>query len=349
MTEELKSKQDRFIEDFQQKVSYYKYAKQNYLDSFQKDPLAKLLVQKFRFSPVKSGLVGLGIVLLTYIIGYIQFFWTGQEVAGITEAGFDFIYDLFLVPLVYGYYIWVSTRPPYIFLKLQEDGISFSNKEEYDGFVTFHVNNRINIKYIYISSFITSFGLACSTILLTASGTTVWGAPGANFMVLCFLKVPITWAIPWYMVCVIFLKETMTVWTFRKLLKSGKLNIDMFHKDKCGGLKPISDYLLTFVYLIVVCGFGLGYLISRSIKFGYFNQDIFIRLTSLVYLGLTYFYFYFPLHPVHKAMKKLELEIRAKMNWEGFLPLRAFTTSTFLKYVSSVIAPPLFLAILNYL
>lgn len=343
------AKFNKYIENFRAKVNFFRFARENYLNAYQKDPLAKLFVRKFRLSPIKSGLLGLGTVLLTYLIGCIQYLWSGQEVVGITRTILDFIYDLYLIPMVYGYYIWVSTRPPYIFLKLQEDGISFKNNDEYNRFVTLHVNYIINSRYIYILSFIIAFSLGCLTIYKGMTGSTIWGVPYANPILFYFFKVPITWGIPLYMVCVIFLKETMSVYTFRKLLNYGKLNIDMFHKDKCGGLKPISDYLLTFVYFIVACGLGLVYLVLRSVGFGYFKEDIIIKLALLGYLGITYFFFYFPLHPVHKVMKKLKEEIQTKMGWEGFLPVRAFTPSTLIKFTSALMVPLLFLAGLNFL
>ncbi len=340
---------DTFIDGFQRKAGFYKAARKSYLNAYQKDPLAKLLVAKLKLSPVKAGLLGFCIVALTYLAGFIQYLLTGHEVAGITQTPLDFVYDLYIVTLVYGYYIWVSTRPPFVFLELQENGVAVNDSEAYNRFVSRHVNGFINSKTIFLLSFLTSFGLACLAIIKGLAGTTVWGAEGASHFLLYFVKIPITWAIPWYMVCVIFLKEAATIWTFRKMLKQGKLNIDLFNKDRCGGLKPISDYLLTVVYFVVACGFGLTYLIARSISFGYFNFDTSINISFVVYLGLTYLFFLFPLHPVHKAMRKLGEEIRSGMGWDGFLPVRAFTGATLLKYTSGVLAPLLLRVTLYFL
>lgn len=338
------SKQDEMnrekgFREFRDMLKSFKSAKDDYLHSYRRDPLASFLIKNLKFTPVKSALLGFGIVFLTYLAGYIVHFLMGEEVAGITMTPLDIVYDFFIIPVIYGYYLWISTRPSYVLLKIKENGVLLGTEKEFDKFISLHSNYIINHRWVHLISFLTAAGLVVTTISLAAAGSDLWGPENANYSILYFIKIPITWAIPQYMVCVIYLKELLSIWTFRKLLKHEELEINMFHRDRCGGLKPISDYLLTFTYFIMACGFAFVLLITRSIEFGYFKEDIFVNLSLFVYICISYVFFYFPLHPVHNLMQKLREDIKDTLQPGQFIPSRAFTFSTAGKLASAISAP----------
>ncbi len=328
---------------FKERVKIFKAARQSYLQSYQKDPLAFWLINKFKLSPLKSALLGAGIVGLTYLIGFALHWLQNREVAGITRTAVDIVYDFGLIPVIYGYYVWVSTAAPLVFFRLSGNGISLGRPGGYHTLVTRLSKDVINHKLVFMFSFAAALTTASVYLSKAVTYPSIWGAGTADFWVLYLVKIPVTWMIPWYMVCVIFLKEVLSIWSFNRLLVHRDLKINMFHPDKCGGLKPIGDYLLTFTYLIMGCGFGFVLLIYRSIEFGYFHRDRLVHLGLFIYLILSFFFFYFPLHPVHRLMKRLKREIQARIEQKRFLPSRAFTPAMLGKFVFAAAAPILLL------
>lgn len=324
---------------FRQRVESFKYARENYLKTYRKDPLAFWLVNKLRLSPLRGAWLGAGIVCLTYLIGVFLYLVQNRQIAGITQTAIDIVYDFTLIPLIYGYYIWVSTTPPVVLFKLSENGVSMRNAGDYNKLVEHLSGNVINHKSIFLFSFAAALTTASIYFYKAVTYPNIWGDPADNFWVLYLLKIPITWTIPWYMACVIFLKQVAAIWSFNQLLQHPDLKINMFHPDRCGGLKPVGDYLIRFTYLMMGCGFGFVLLIYRSIEFKYFEKDILVHLCLIAYLLLSVFFFYFPFHPVNRLMKRLKREIQERLEQRRFLPSRAFTPAMFGQFILATTAP----------
>lgn len=337
---------DKRFNDFQAKLKTFKFAREHYLESYHKDPVALLFIKIFRLSPIKGAFLGLMAVLITHLLGFAIFSILNQEIFSIIKTRIDIIYDFCLIPIVFGYYIWVSTRSPLTFLRIYENGISIENKDEYNKYVTHLSNNIINNKAIYIFSLVASLFVAFIYILKIIGKLNIPGTEDTNYYIFCFFRLPITWIISWYMVCVIFIKQALSIWSFRKLLQHKHLKINMLHPDKCGGLKPISNYLINFTYFIMACGFGFVLLIYRSIKFEYFETNFIIHFSFIIYIIFSCLFFFFPLHPVHKLMKRLKKDMQKKIGLKRFIPNWAFTPSMVWKFVFATAAPYLLLIIL---
>lgn len=306
---------------FQETSRIYKEAKERYLFSFLKDPLASLLIDKLRLTPLKSVVLGFVLTLITYAMGYALYFILKQPIAGITKTGIDLVYDFSLVPFVFGFYVWVSSRAGYLFLELKRRGIRLGSDQEFDNFAEKSVKNSINHGFWSAASILMSICLIIMTVIAAATHETRWGPREANYVLFCLWKVPILWGFSWYMVFMVFMKETITIISLRRLLKKEEFSLNTFHRDRQGGLAPIVKYAENLSYFVIASGYGFILLFVRSWKFGYFREDIVVDIGLLVYIGLACFFFFFPLGPAHRLLTRLKLELVDKNILSARIPL----------------------------
>jgi hypothetical protein len=303
-----------FFADYQRKIKALMLARDKYLLTFLKDPLARLLINCLRLSPLKSVLAAALITAATYSVGYIIHFTYNVEVAGITKTFWDFVYDIILVPLTVGFYTWISARSSYIFYQLDLSGIVI-DADDYTHAVTEVSRNMLNNSLIFIFSCCAAVCMAALTIYNAARGSTVWGPREANYTIFFFIKVPVIWMIPWYMVCVIYLRELMLVVSIRRIIDANKLDVSKYHKDRCAKLKPITAHLRRFNYYLAACGAGFIFLVARSLHYGYFVNDVIVNSCLVVYVLISCFFFYFPLYRVNKSVASYEGKSFGESAW----------------------------------
>jgi hypothetical protein len=238
-----------------------------------------------------------------------------------------------IVPVVFGYYVWISTKAGYLFLDLKARGTALKDEHSFDDFVAASVNKLINRKLWIIVSAATAIISIVITDVVAATYSTVWGPRDSSFILLCLWKVPVLWGVSWYMIIMIFLKETATIISLRRLLKKKDFSLNVYHDDRHGGLRPILDFATRFSYFIMACGFGFILLFLRSFKYAYFQDDIFVNIGLLIYIGLACFFFFFPLSPAQRLFKKLKnnlssLDIKSA-EFDFLPPLRPATVLRF--------------------
>ena len=156
---------------------------------------------------------------VTYLTGFILHFLLNQPIAGITKTSIDQLYDFTLIPLVFGYYVWISSKAGYLFLELKKRGVKLDGEKQFDSFAEASVNNLINHKFWSVASAIAAFSLVVITVFSAATYQTIWGPRESNFILLYFWKAPILWGFSWYMAFIIFIKETATIICLRRLLR----------------------------------------------------------------------------------------------------------------------------------
>jgi len=294
------------ISDLKETARIYRKARDKYLLLFLKDPLASLLIRKLRLTPVKSAVLGFALTFLTYMTGYILYFLLHQPIAGITMTGLDPLFDFILIPLVFGYYVWISSKGGYLFLDLKRRGIKLDGENKFDRFAYASVNNLINHRFWSIASATVAACLIAVTVFSAATYQTIWGPRESNFILFSLWKVPILWGFSWYMVFVTFIKETAIIISLRRLLRKENLSLNASHEDRQGGMKPVSDYAMKFTYFIMACGFGFVLLFIRSWKYEYLREDMLVDIGLLIYMGLACFFFFFLLSPAHRLIKRLD-------------------------------------------
>lgn len=322
----------------QQKISGLRNAKNSYLHAFLRDPLASFLIKKLHLSPLKAFLAGLIFVLLTYAVRLAVFSSLQDGFAGLQRIRIDFLYDLLLVPLTYGYYIWISSKPSHLTLQMSEDGLF--KPEAAASLEHFHTRH-LNHKYVFHTAACASLILLILHLPKIREGAWIWIDHPADISILFLMKIPLTWIIPWYMASIILIKQSMMIFHFRKLYLGSQLQINLFHTDRCGGLKGFSDYLLRFSLYLMFCAFGIVLLTLRGLYFGYFRRDYLVHAAMILYIPLALFYFYFPLQPLHIRMKQAAEEIKQKVKEQLSLPRFAFTIQTQRYFFLALISPVL--------
>ena len=340
-----KKPDDQFLE-FSRKLARFRQANESYFQGYQSDPLARLLIGKLKMSPLKSTLLGLAVVVATYAMGVGVLFATGKGVAGITKTGIDIIYDFSLIPLVYGYYVWMSTRPMYVFLKLNENNVATDKQDEYDQFVHRSVHGVINHPLIYLFSISAALGVAAYHYLSAAGGSNIWGDDPAVFWIFYFIKIPVTWMLAWYMTCVIVLKAILSTWRFRLLLTQSYFQIDVANRDAHGGLKPLIGFSINISYFIVACGAGLTLLVARGLTLEYFQKDLLVHLALFLYLAVSFWFFYLALNPIQSLIKKTLERIDRTLERYKLVPRTVFTLATVCRCLCLTLAPVVLLLLL---
>jgi len=268
-------------------------ARRKYLLSFVSDPLASFMIRKLRLNPVKGALVGLAFVFVSFLFGLLLHLLTAQEIAGITKTLVDILFDFFLVPVVFGYYVWISPRAGWMFSEMKERGVELSGEKEYTDTVAGYVNGITNHRFWIRAAAMVIIGLIVITYITFFRGETIWGPSEANPYLFLFWKMPVVWGFSLYMVMMIFSEEIAMVYSVRKLVRSGRLVLNFFHPDRHGGLKPIYDYAKNFSYFITAIGFGFALLYFRGFRYEYIYRDVMMNAGFLVYLGLACFFFFF--------------------------------------------------------
>lgn len=330
---------------FRKKVEYCGIARNRYLHSFAADPLASILIRKLHLSPLKSGLAGLILVAATYLAG--AFFLHGNGITMGPRTWIDALYDFLLIPVTFYYFVWLSGRMPHLFLRLQQNGIDLNNGPEYTDFAERVLKGRVFHRITVVSGFAFALGLGVVHFLQILGGDSWGGAVdrGSNFH---YLKIPVIWIPAWYMFFTIITRELIFVREFRRAVRKKLLNLRVDHPDRCGGLRPLSDYLLQFTYYIAVCGFGLSLLVIRSIKFGDFRSGTLVHLGIAAYILGSFLLFLSPFHPIFLLMRKLEADIREKVKEGKWLADRIFPLETLYKHSFATIAPVIVLLLFMY-
>jgi len=321
---------------FAHKAERLRRARADYLHAFRTDPLAAFFIHRLALSPVRGFLWGMAMVIAIYAFRCGVFLWVVSETAGMQKVLIDFCYDLILVPATYGCYIWISARQSHVTYLLTENGAiaadgPFSNQ-------ILH-GRLLNRPLIFRIAALTAGILMLLHIPRLSQGGWIWTPHAADYGFLFLLKIPFTWIIPWYMAAVIFLKQVLFVFYIRRRFSHSQVRIDLLHPDRCGGLKPLGDYLLRFTQYLVVCAFGIVLLTIRGIRFRYFHQDYLVQLAILVYIPACLFFFYFPLQPLHLRMQALAAEWRERIREQMTLPKWAFTQAMQTRFTIALVSP----------
>lgn len=323
---------------FREKVDMLQTARKHYLLAFKADPLAGLMINKLRLSPLKSGLAGFLLVALTYLAGSVAFLSGGKGIVGRPSSLLDALYDFSMIPITFFFFTWLAARLPYLFLRLHQNGVSLTKGPDLPDFAAHVLNKRVFSKTIAAFGIVFALGLA-AVHFLQIHGGNAWGGAVDRGSAFHYLKIFLIWIPAWYMFFTIFARELVFIREFRRAVRNYRLELNPENPDKCGGLRPLAEYLLQFSYYNAACGFGLSLLIIRSIKFGDFSSGILVHLGIVAYLVVSFLLFLSPFHPIFLLMRKMKADIRAKAKTMGWRIDRILPLEILYKHSCATIAP----------
>ena len=285
------------------------------LDFFLGDKLAQLIVVKMQWSPLKVGLLALGFAWLLSIVMALA---TGTLLPNpsITALLEDYVYmitETAVVPVIWGYYIWICTAPVRVLNKLearevvapQEDDIRKASDVLRSHFPTYLA--AILAVVVGVSYYVTIF-----------LAPPQWLNTSATFLALRVMLVItpgafVTWSIA--------LRVLIYARVFRRILKN--VAVHPLHPDRAGGLYPLGQYALRTTYLIALGGSVIALLGYQSYLWGELKTAYFVYMAFVPYLVTAPLAFFLPLSSVHTAMRQakedLLLEIANQFNCDFLL------------------------------
>jgi hypothetical protein len=269
------------------------------------DPLAKFLFEKllqnFYITPLNFTIISAITMTMIYIIAASlskTYFLSGVK-KGLFEDWNCWIWILVYNPIVLGFYYWLSTNNilPNLTNILHINAIIKDKKQNDD-----KVNNLL--KYyqhplIKLSPKVISLAYG---ILFYQSRVRLRGWTGTAF--LPKISATIIGIIVMYVIIMEVNILIINLAGIRKIVQAQKLNINPWHPDKCGGLKSISEYVITVNYLV-----GLIWFMVFASIYQFYKENIieqFWYMLSLIPI-LTLFSstcFIWTLYAVHKKMEE---------------------------------------------
>ena len=341
---------DKGFHDFRGIVDEMNTARHDYLHSFLRDPLARLLIKTMRFSAWKGFSLSLGIVIFTYALRMTIHYLQNGDLAVMGEAIIDCLYDLILVPATVGVYIWLSAHLPYVTFALSRNGVRWHPPDGESHYTGSELHrNILNQVPVFLGAIGIMVILLAVHFVQFQQNHWLWSSHRPDRFVFFLLKLPFTWLIPWYMVAVIFIKQILFVLYFHKVFSLAGLQIDLQHPDRCGGLNVFIDYLLGFTYYLMLCAFGIALLTARSIHLGSFQQDFLLHALILGYIPVCLFFFYFPLHPLRMRIKILLSEFRERIKEHPLVNLDFITPGIQKRFLMVILSPFVFFCLLKIL
>jgi hypothetical protein len=270
---------------------------------YRSDPVASLLIEKLKVSPLSFGLLSIAITTGLYLfiawVSHTLYSKPGQ--VGLLQDWFPWIWVLFINPVVLGYYLWSFQAIDNVIQDLEASDVVETDKSEIDR-ITLNPYYQRWRKFLALGSavsysilfFITRSGLKKSW---TGSGT----LPALFVTIVTFAVV--------YLGSILVLNLITNVRVLHRILGRKELNVNPLHPDRCGGLRPLSDYSLKTAYLAAVLGIMIGFMEYQFITQGVGRVYWFVHLIIPLHVALSMACFFGPLLAAHQGMKKGKEEI----------------------------------------
>ncbi|WP_196524270.1 hypothetical protein [Nostoc commune] len=262
------------------------------------DPVAYLVIEKFRLSPLIFGLLAAvtatGVYLFTAWIS--DTLWSKPGQMGLLKDWIPWLVGLFINPATLGYYLWSFQAINRVIQDLEKSDVLEIDKFQIDQFVI----NLYSQKWRKLSALASA--LFFSTIVfiirprLEDSWTSSSFLPGLTITIATFAVV--------YMGSILVLNLITNIWILYRILGNKDLDINPLHPDRCGGLQCLSDYSLKTAYLVAVLGIWIG-----VIEYQVITQDVgkgfwFVHLVIPLYIFLSMGCFFGPLLAANSGMKR---------------------------------------------
>ncbi|MFW9263519.1 hypothetical protein [Nostoc sp. CALU 546] len=270
---------------------------------YSSEPIAYLLIEKFRLSPLPFGLVSIaistGLALLTAWVS--DTLWSKPQQVGLLQSLIPWIALIFFNPILLGYYLWSFQAINNLIQELKiSNVIETDNPEEIDLIALNPYYQRWR-RFIALGSAI-SFSIF---VFYTRFGLDkTWSGSG----LLPNLVTTVGTFVIAYMGTVLVLNLITNIWVLHHILGKKKLNVNPLHPDRCGGLRSLSHYSLKTAYLAAVFGIWVGAVEYQFITQGSWRENWFVHFIIPLYIVLSITCFFGPLFAAHNGMEKAKVE-----------------------------------------
>lgn len=280
-------------------------------EAFSGDALGRLLIGQLQISPFWMFLGVLGVVCVLGATGALIYALAipstspGEAFSSLGWASIPYV--LLVVPLTFGFYIWVTRESGRLFAGLFREGVFEADEVRFRSGV---VGASGFVRTLHSSS-----GWAVASAAITVAVVVMWTVGGAFFAdawdearILMIIGLPVA-AVGVYMVCMIAAREFCTVIGLWQMFRNYRLKLRPFHPDRAGGLAKLSRFAVACGYFLATAGFGLSLLSINSFAYGHFESDYMLHVALGIYSILAPLTFFGMLGSAHGAMAE------AKARW----------------------------------
>ena len=259
------------------------------------DPLARLLRDRFSLNPVSLALLSALITLLTFLSVALltNTLVSTQDQVGLLNDESIWVWELLIKPVILGYYLWESEAVENLFVGLNKSRAASISDHEISSSIKLHQRRWKT----WISTVIAIIGIF--TYIFSRKDLSSWGSSGIwPAMVSAAFG-----SISTYASSMLILGLILNVWIIQKTIKDKELNINPLHPDRCGGLRPLSQYSLKTAYLAAIFGIMIGFTEYRFITQSVDSKYWLLHLGIPIYLLISLLCFFGPLLAAHGQMK----------------------------------------------
>ena len=269
-----------------------------------KDPVARFLTERLKFTPIGFGLL---VLLADAIVDdwlglrFQVFFATGST-PGLLQDASALLTDFVVNPLICGTYLWTSRWAADLFQRLKESKVL----DREDLIENADRQRQALFKRRGVS---VAFGLIAlfNTLSQVASykGWVPWRTIEGYLYLhdgnMSFFRAPF-WFIVLYAAIYILYNAGISVYIVNRLFANRKVRLQLLHPDGCGGLGSLAEYASAGVILIV----PIGALTSASMMTAITQNTLAVAypvwLMLFTYIVMAPLLLILPLYSAHKAM-----------------------------------------------
>lgn len=279
--------------------------KRNFYSS---DPVANLLIEKLKLSPLAFGLLSIAILSgLSFLTAWVSnTLWSKPGQAGLLQDWFPWVWVLLFNPVVLGYYLWSFKAIDKVIKDLEESDVVETDESEIKGIALNPYNQKWR-KFLALAS----AAIFSTSVFFTQRTLKNWYGSG----LLPALAVTIATFVIVYMGSMLVLNLITNVLILHRILGKENLglNVNPLHPDRCGGLRPLSDYSLKTAYLAAVLGIMVGLIEYQFITQGVGGVYWFVHLIVPLHITLSIACFFGPLLAAHTGMKRAKEKVLHKI------------------------------------
>lgn len=279
------------------------------LDTTSGDPLATFLIIKWKWSPIKSSVIVYLVAIVSSLIIAIAT-KTLQPSGKVENALFqDYMYwitESIVVPMAWGYYIWIFNAPEELLKKLKSNKVVNITDEKIEKsnllfsnpiFVWLSVVGGILFGSMYYKQWVgtSTFWYSISSFFLAVRCVIVIGPLG-------------------YVITSLVIRFILNLIVLNNLLDDIKLQ--PLHPDRVGGVQPLGQYALKSVFVwavggCVAAGFFFWQNITRPT-----SEPILIYTAAILYCILSPILFLAPAISTHRSMVSAKYRLLREISVE---------------------------------
>lgn len=275
------------------------------LDFSLNDRLARFLLAR-NAHPVAVAFMAYGIAILSSFIIAISAgrFLPGDGYKALLEDGFYFMSETLLVPIVWGYYLWLCNALKQVLEKLEKTDVLKPEESEI-------LKTKELLKSRLPASLALIFGILAGAAYFYQyyDYLSLWYNSTPVFLAIRSFLIVSPSA---YAVGSIISRSIVNTLVFRHLLKG--VNVNPMHPDRSGGLLPLGQYALKSTYIIALAGVFAALAEYELYTQGQLFEFHVFHLAILIYVIVAPVNFFAPLGTARIAMLKAKNELLLKIS-----------------------------------